>query len=131
MQFDMGMSTSRYFPPNGTAGFALAWVNGNKRVPFPPPRTMANTSDIVLPLFCKSANVPGVAQQMLQSACRFCPDKISIKRNTDNVERIVDIFFPRGYNEEPRRKARKLCLRASCVCVQAALAAGIFVPGGM
>jgi hypothetical protein len=31
----MGMSTIRYFPPNGTAGFDLSFVRGNRRVPFP------------------------------------------------------------------------------------------------
>jgi DEAD/DEAH box helicase domain-containing protein len=37
------MSTSRYFAPNGTAGFALFIVNGKSLVPLPPPRTIVST----------------------------------------------------------------------------------------
>jgi hypothetical protein len=42
----MGMSTSRYLPVSGTAGFARFLVNGNRRVPAPPPITMARVSDV-------------------------------------------------------------------------------------
>src|SRR5438876_3803298 len=41
MQFEIGTSTRRYFPPRGTAGFERCAVNGNKRVPAPPPRITA------------------------------------------------------------------------------------------
>ena len=37
MQFEMGMSTSRYLPARGTAGLARSFVKGNSRVPAPPP----------------------------------------------------------------------------------------------
>src|SRR5690242_16257516 len=37
MQLEMGMSTMRYFPASGTAGFARSLVRGNNRVPWPPP----------------------------------------------------------------------------------------------
>ena len=59
MQFDIGISTNRYLPANGTAGFERSSVSGNSRVPWPPPMTTANTrafpalvntSDIVLRL---------------------------------------------------------------------------------
>src|SRR5687768_6145949 len=41
MQFEMGMSTSRYLPPSGTAGFERWSVSGDRRVPAPPPRITA------------------------------------------------------------------------------------------
>jgi hypothetical protein len=37
MQLEIGISTSRYLPASGTAGFARSLVSGNKRVPCPPP----------------------------------------------------------------------------------------------
>ncbi len=41
MQFEIGMSTSRYLPPSGTAGFERSSVSGDRRVPAPPPRMTA------------------------------------------------------------------------------------------
>src|SRR5205823_6808538 len=46
-QLLIGMSTMRYFPPSGTAGFARSFVKGNKRVPAPPPMTMASVRCVV------------------------------------------------------------------------------------
>src|SRR5476651_506674 len=43
MQLEMGMSTSRYFPASGTAGFARSFVSGNRRVPCPPPMMTQRT----------------------------------------------------------------------------------------
>src|ERR1700726_2006578 len=40
-QLLMGISTSRYFPAKGTAGFDRSFVKGNRRVPAPPPMTIA------------------------------------------------------------------------------------------
>src|SRR3974390_1726073 len=37
MQFEIGISTMRYFPASGTAGLARSLVSGNNRVPCPPP----------------------------------------------------------------------------------------------
>src|SRR5882762_6788425 len=42
MQFEMGTSTKRYFPPRGTAGFERSRVNGCRRLPAPPPRITAS-----------------------------------------------------------------------------------------
>lgn len=42
MQFEIGISTNRYFPAIGTAGFDLLSVKGYKRDPCPPPKIMAN-----------------------------------------------------------------------------------------
>jgi hypothetical protein len=43
MQLEMGMSTKRYLPPNGTAGFERCQVRGKSRVPAPPPKISAKT----------------------------------------------------------------------------------------
>src|SRR5438094_2633977 len=37
MQLEIGMSTRRYLPARGTAGFERSRVSGNTRVPCPPP----------------------------------------------------------------------------------------------
>jgi hypothetical protein len=37
------MSTIRYFPASGTAGFERLWVRGKRREPCPPPIMMART----------------------------------------------------------------------------------------
>src|SRR5262245_8861490 len=43
MQFEIGMSTSRYLPAKGTAGLERSLVNGNNRVPAPPPMITEST----------------------------------------------------------------------------------------
>src|ERR1035438_10548298 len=43
MQLEMGISTRRYLPANGTAGLARSLVNGNRRVPCPPPMITEST----------------------------------------------------------------------------------------
>src|SRR4249919_2127483 len=40
-QLLMGISTSRYLPPRGTAGLALSFVSGKSLVPAPPPMMIA------------------------------------------------------------------------------------------
>ncbi|MNE07196.1 hypothetical protein D3C80_998040 [compost metagenome] len=42
-QFEMGISTKRYFPAIGTAGLDRWSVNGYRREPLPPPKTIATT----------------------------------------------------------------------------------------
>src|SRR5438045_6978061 len=53
MQLEIGMSTRRYLPARGTAGLARSFVNGNSRVPAPPPiitdRTLLVFGDMRLP----------------------------------------------------------------------------------
>src|SRR3954451_564917 len=41
MQFEIGISTRRYLPASGTAGFERSLVSGKRRVPAPPPMMMA------------------------------------------------------------------------------------------
>src|SRR5262245_3395729 len=43
MQLEIGMSTIRYLPARGTAGLARSLVNGNNRVPCPPPMMTEST----------------------------------------------------------------------------------------
>src|SRR5687767_3182211 len=43
MQLEIGMSTSRYLPANGTAGLERSLVSGNSREPAPPPMITART----------------------------------------------------------------------------------------
>src|ERR1041384_4568414 len=42
MQLESAISTSRYLPPSGTAGFERCCVSGKRRLPAPPPRMTAN-----------------------------------------------------------------------------------------
>lgn len=42
MQFEIGISTKRYFPAIGTAGLLRLAVSGYNLVPAPPPRIIAN-----------------------------------------------------------------------------------------
>ena len=42
-RFDSAKSTSRYTPPNGTAGLARSSVSGASRVPAPPASTIPRT----------------------------------------------------------------------------------------
>jgi hypothetical protein len=47
-QFEIGISTNRYLPAMGTAGFEREAVNGYNLVPAPPPRMIENISFIQL-----------------------------------------------------------------------------------
>src|SRR5689334_19124592 len=55
IQFEMGMSTNRYFPAIGTAGFERLAVRGYRRVPAPPPRMTAITCLLICNFFCPSS----------------------------------------------------------------------------
>src|SRR5437588_6781925 len=54
-QFEIGISTRRYLPAIGTAGFERVAVNGDNRLPWPPPSTMQITFEFILLdlSFCK------------------------------------------------------------------------------
>ena len=43
IQFEIGISTKRYFPAIGTAGLERVSVNGCNLDPCPPPKIMAKT----------------------------------------------------------------------------------------
>src|SRR2546423_6949283 len=57
MQLERGMSTSRYLPARGTAGFARSFVKGKRRLPAPPPiitdKTLLVFGDMRLPCVIK------------------------------------------------------------------------------
>ena len=42
-KFDRQKSMMRYVPPNGTAGLALSFVSGSRRLPSPPASTITST----------------------------------------------------------------------------------------
>ena len=69
MQLLIGISINRYLPANGTAGFALIFVNGYKRDPFPPPRMMAST------LFMKALLI-GYSEQTYWIECSLIQKKV-------------------------------------------------------
>src|SRR5438093_11541081 len=46
MQLLIGISTMRYLPPSGTAGFERSFVSGKRRVPAPPPMMMASVLSV-------------------------------------------------------------------------------------
>jgi len=58
MQLEIGMSTRRYLPARGTAGFERSRVSGNSRVPCPPPmiieRTLLVSADMRAPLVIRN-----------------------------------------------------------------------------
>src|SRR6266487_1376728 len=47
MQVEIGMSTNRYFPARGTAGFDRSRVSGKSRLPCPPPITTDSTLPVL------------------------------------------------------------------------------------
>ena len=55
IQFEMGISTNRYFPAIGTAGLLLVAVNGYNLVPAPPPKITAITFLLIIN-YCLSIN---------------------------------------------------------------------------
>ena len=52
MQFEIGISTSLYFPPKLTAGLERFSVRGKSLVPFPPPRMSTITFFCILAVIC-------------------------------------------------------------------------------
>ncbi len=69
MQLEMGMSTRRYLPARGTAGFARSLVSGNSRVPCPPP--MMTESTLLVLADCRPV----------------CDMELCVERNRKNVNR--------------------------------------------
>src|SRR5712671_4656141 len=57
MQLEIGISTNRYLPASGTAGFERSLVSGNRRLPCPPPIITESTLPTVgaIRLLCISA----------------------------------------------------------------------------
>ncbi len=50
-ELEMGISTSRYLPPMGTAGLARSRVRGKSLLPCPPPRIIEITDSIMRSLY--------------------------------------------------------------------------------
>jgi hypothetical protein len=70
------MSTRRYFPPRGTAGFERCCVSGKRREPAPPPRITDNT------LFLSAIAFITIVADSLENEWR-----ISVKRRPFQDER--------------------------------------------
>src|SRR6218665_2969215 len=49
-QFEIGMSTNRYLPAIGTAGFERVCVSGDNLEPWPPPRITPKTLSVMFKL---------------------------------------------------------------------------------
>ena len=48
IQFEIGISTKRYFPAIGTAGLDLSAVKGYNRDPWPPPKIIESTLLLII-----------------------------------------------------------------------------------
>ena len=57
MQLEIGISTKRYFPAIGTAGFERLAVSGNNLEPFPPPKIMANVLILIFYVFARKVAI--------------------------------------------------------------------------
>jgi len=74
MQLLTGMSTNRYFPANGTAGFDRSLVSGKSREPAPPPMMMESVlSEIEAEATC--IRIKGVRKSELK--CGLLPGRKS------------------------------------------------------
>jgi hypothetical protein len=73
MQLLIGISTSRYFPASGTAGFERSFVSGKSRVPAPPPMMTASVFSAMDGQFEGDINSGNTAQK---SAARGCSGAI-------------------------------------------------------
>src|SRR5216117_1321477 len=70
-QLLIGISTSRYFPPRGTAGLARSFVKGNNRVPAPPPMMMESVRCVV-PGGRAGVAIAGKGSAKDSCRCRSC-----------------------------------------------------------
>src|SRR5690606_146698 len=71
-QFDIGISTKRYFPAKGTAGFERFSVKGWRRVPFPPPNTTEMTSFAMMFYTFPSYHLTNIRDFCLTTAWLCC-----------------------------------------------------------
>ena len=62
----------RYFPPNGTAGFARSRVKGHNRVPLPPASTMPNTFSRELPCTAMDERCSGIRFSAKRASPNCC-----------------------------------------------------------
>src|SRR5678816_3505087 len=93
----MGISTSRYLPANGTAGFARSLVNGNNRVPWPPPIMTERTLLVLIdwrPVY--DIETPKRLQNYLLFYSSFaCQSKVNIGREgRDPTLSLIHISEP-------------------------------------
>src|SRR5262245_37584896 len=90
MQLLIGMSIRRYLPAMGTAGLLRSIVNGNRRVPRPPPRMRLSTVCMVAAPWCgvgdslgltsyhtREASVQGVFAKSLAATRQLYPEGVT------------------------------------------------------
>src|SRR5581483_154704 len=73
MQLLIGMSTMRYLPPSGTAGFERSLVSGNRRVPAPPPMMIAR--DCLARAERLVGVIKGIRRTHVEVASSFCQQR--------------------------------------------------------
>src|SRR5208282_1051284 len=95
MQFDTGISISRYFPAIGTAGLLRDWVSGNSRVPRPPPRINEMTRGMTLLL-----NIKRMSESPTPDHVRF-----------DHLARAIQVASRRLHVQPHGVQLVTLCLR--------------------
>src|SRR6266446_3569233 len=95
MQLEIGMSTKRYLPARGTAGFARSLVKGKSRVPAPPPiitdKTLLMFGDMRLP--CVIKKKPFVSESSVLSSITYS------SLNTQAGFCAADHYHPGGMDE--------------------------------
>src|SRR6476469_1494317 len=97
MQFEMGISTIRYFPASGTAGFERSRVSGNKRDPAPPPMMTARVrserdGEII------GARLDQKANRMMRRAARPCHQGFAEKDRCDAGRAQMNCRSPAVYS---------------------------------
>ena len=77
IQFEIGISTNRYFPAIGTAGLDLFSVSGYNRDPWPPPKMILKTLLFIISYLIKDLYIASVcfamALQSKNSSTLFLP----------------------------------------------------------
>src|SRR5690349_6039722 len=92
----MGISTRRYLPANGTAGLARSLVNGNRRVPWPPPMITEST----LLVFTDWRPVCDIINR-----ARSCGFRLFIIARALRAQDTVPLFWPAAMSRLRERRA--------------------------
>src|ERR1700722_7970039 len=98
-RLDSAKSTSRYMPPNGTAGLARSAVSGASRLPAPPASTMPRTR---LSAISHPSRAICFFQHAIQDLLRFFLDAGQLSGTGERLRvELVDVFCARGAGGEP------------------------------
>src|SRR5580693_3759252 len=98
-RLDSAKSTSRYMPPNGTAGLARSAVSGASRLPAPPASTMPRTR---LSAISHPSRACRFFQHAIQDLLRFVLDAGQLSGTGERLRvELVDVFRARRAGGEP------------------------------